>query len=331
MTKRNDGLLPKDDDRLEFLAQIASMYYEQDMTQQEICERMGYSRSGISRLLTEAHDTGVVEIRIHYPMVRNRDLELTLARRFPFLSEVRVLGYRPVTYSQMLRGLGGLAARLVEQIVRNDMIIGVSWGTGVYEVANALRAMHVPGIRVVQLIGALGTPDPQIDGPELARWIARVFGGRYQVLPAPLVVDSPEVRNALVADSRIREVLEVVRQAHLAIVGIGTTLPSMSSWIRAGYLTEPEMDQVIASGGVGDVCAALYDQQGHLLDIPLMQRVVGITAAALRQIPLVIGVAGGEIKAPAILGALRAQLISGLVTDETAARIICELDAPGGY
>ncbi|MCK4451808.1 MAG: helix-turn-helix domain-containing protein, partial [Anaerolineae bacterium] len=40
--------------RTELLAQVASLYYEDDLTQAEVARRIGMSRSTISRLLHEA-------------------------------------------------------------------------------------------------------------------------------------------------------------------------------------------------------------------------------------------------------------------------------------
>jgi DNA-binding transcriptional regulator LsrR (DeoR family) len=43
-------------ERTELLAQVASLYYEDNLTQAEIERRIGASRSTISRLLQEASD-----------------------------------------------------------------------------------------------------------------------------------------------------------------------------------------------------------------------------------------------------------------------------------
>lgn len=312
------------EDRYNLLVRVASMYYEDGLTQREISTRLGYSRSAISRLLTEAHQAGIVEIRVHHPLRRDNALEQALRERYR-LREVRVLVAMSLPYPKMLRRLGEQGARLVEQMVGSESVLGVSWGTSVYEVAHALRPPHYPGVTVVQLIGALGTPDPQIDGPELARWFAQLYGARYQTLPAPLIVDSPAVRTALMADRHVREILEVAEQADAAVVGIGTVDPAMSSLVRAGYLTVEELNRVAASGAVGDVCAIHFDVHGEVLDIPLAHRVVGVQPDVLRRTPFVLGVAGGLAKAPAILGALRAGLVNALVTDSETARRVLEL------
>lgn len=46
-------------ERVELLAQVAGMYYVENLTQDQVSKKLGYSRSMISRLLTEARETGV--------------------------------------------------------------------------------------------------------------------------------------------------------------------------------------------------------------------------------------------------------------------------------
>ena len=54
-------------DQPDLLAQVASLYYEDRLTQDEIARRVGTSRSTISRMLGQAREIGVVEIVVHYP------------------------------------------------------------------------------------------------------------------------------------------------------------------------------------------------------------------------------------------------------------------------
>jgi DNA-binding transcriptional regulator LsrR (DeoR family) len=314
----------RDLENLEFLARVASLYYEDGFTQHQISEELGYSRSAISRFLSKARQVGVVEIRVNHPLQRSTELENALRERFG-LKNIRVLNRLALDYARTLSRIGSLGARLVEEMVTDGTQLGVSWGTAVYEVAHALRYSFMPEVVVIQLIGALGTPDPQIDGVELARTYAGVFGGRYRILPAPAIVESPEVRDALLADRPIRETLEQARRVDFAIVGIGTTDPSMSSLVRAEYLTEKEIQDLADAGAVGDVCAIHFNSQGKILDLPIHRRVVGISARDLKEIPTTVGVAAGETKAPAILGALNARLVNSLVTDDSAARAILSL------
>jgi deoxyribonucleoside regulator len=305
-------------DRIDLLARVASLYYEENLTQAEIARRAKVSRSTISRLLDEARGAGVVEVIIHYPWKSDPELERMLKSRFR-LEHVCVLAGRGRPYEEILRGLGVLAARYMEGLIKEDTVLGISWGTAVYSVAQALRPERRLPITVVQMIGAVGTGDPLIDGPDLARLLANIFGGEYRCLHAPLIVENAEMRNALLQEPRIRETLSASCGANLALVGIGSVVPEFSSLLRAGYVDRKSLSQLRAQGAVGDICARNYDTMGQVMDIDLNQRVVGIGLEDLHKIPRVIGVAGGKAKAEAILGALRGGHVNVLVTDDSAA------------
>ncbi|MCS7249251.1 MAG: sugar-binding transcriptional regulator [Anaerolineales bacterium] len=305
-------------ERVELLARIAEMYYEQNLTQSQIAQRVGYSRSMVSRLISEARENNIVEIRIHYPLQRIGELEEYL-RDALHLKDVRVLRRGPLSYTAMLRRLGGLAAQFLEEHLRDYITIGTSWGTALYETVNAMRPHSIEGVRVIQMIGALGTPNPEIDGPELARRLARLLGGRYATLPLPLIVDSEVTRLSLLNSPYIQRVTQHFRSIDLALVGVGTVDNEFSSLLRAGYLDAMQLESLRSAGAVGDVCAIHIDIQGNLIDTPLTRSIVGIDADTLQAIPLRIGVAGGQAKAIPIIAACRAGLINSLVTDEIAA------------
>ena len=310
--------------RTELLAQVASLYYEDNLTQGEIARRVGTSRSTVSRMLQDAREAGVVEITVHYPWRTVPEIEDALRARFD-LREARVLLGRGRPYGEILRGLGALAARYLEDIVRADTVLGISWGIAVHSTVRALRPERRLPITVAQMVGAVGEGDPLIDGPELARLLAQVYGGQYRYLHAPLIVEDAHTRDVLLQEPRIRETLELARRADVALVGIGAPQPAVYSLLRAGYVDREAIAGLRAQGVAGDICARHYDAAGRVLDIELNQRIVGIELEALHDIDRVIGVAGGEAKAGAILGALRGGHVNVLVTDDAAASRILAL------
>ena len=56
------------------LAHVARRYYLEDQKQSDIARELGISRPMVSRLLAEARELGVVEIRIHDPECREDSL-----------------------------------------------------------------------------------------------------------------------------------------------------------------------------------------------------------------------------------------------------------------
>lgn len=144
-------------------------------------------------------------------------------------------------------------------------------------------------------------------------------------LHAPLIVEDMHARAVFLSEPRIRETLALARRADVALVGIGAPQPAVYSLLRAGYLDRETLAGLRSQGVVGDICARHYDAQGRVLDIELNRRIVGIELETLHEIEQVIGVAGGEAKAAAILGALHGGHVDVLVTDDATARKVLAL------
>ncbi len=319
-------MLDERNERLELITQVASLYYEEGLSQEQIARMLKLSKATISRLMRRARELGIVEITVHKLLETDRELESALTSTFG-LRLARVMVNRAGSYEDRLRSVGALAARYVDSVVFKNAILGISWGTAVYHTVNSLSPRKRFPVLVVQMIGAIGAGNPQIDGPDLARRLSSIYGGDFRYLHAPLVVGSEEVRDALSKEERIRETLDLSEKADIALVGIGSLEPSVSSLLRAGYLTKENLKSLKSQGAVGDVCARHYDIQGNVLDIEINRRVVGISLEALHGIKRVIGVAVGEKKAPSILGALRGRHVNILITDDITARRVLELQS----
>jgi len=311
------------DSRLAYLARIASLYYDQHKSQQDIADILGITRSGVSRLIAEAHDRGIIEITVQYPWT-SLGLEQELISTFG-LKAARVMVREERTYDEMLEGLGKLAARYLNGILSEEMVIGISWGTALYQMIRQLPERRLAGTEVVQLIGATGSEKTPTDGPMLAQLLAERLGCACRYLHAPLIVENRAVRDSLLQQRNIRETLTRAQQANVALVGIGSTHSELNSLLRAGYLTDAELHEICAAGAVGDICAQHYSSSGKCLDIPINCRAVGVDLETLSRTKMIIGVAGDRRKSPAILGALRGKFINVLITDDHAAQEILSL------
>jgi deoxyribonucleoside regulator len=311
-------------ERDELLAQVARDYYEARLTQDEIARRINASRSTVSRLLQQAQDRGIVRIIIDYPWDRAHDLEERLVERF-HLREAQVLLSKGRDEDTVREGMGMLAARMIDREIADGDILGVSYGRSLASTIEALSPTRRVATTVVPIIGALGSDNPMIDGPELVRRFAQIYGGEFRFLPVPLLVDDARTRNALLQLPQIYETLSIGRRANIILMGIGALTPGYSSMIWAGYLEEHELTWLREQGAAGHMAAQFYDVNGRLLDVEVNQRSVGIGIRALHGRDPVIAVAGSEGKAEAILGALRGRYLNVLVTDDTAARKVLAL------
>jgi deoxyribonucleoside regulator len=320
---RSRGVL-EGEARRSILTEVATLYYVDRFNQEQIASQVSRSVSTVSRLLAEAEAAGIVEVRVRQPTAVAPDLQAALGQRFG-LRVVRVLRTSAEEPRRLVEQLGDLAARYLSTILVDGAVLSVGWGTSIYEVVRAINPGPHQEILVAQALGSLGGRLPAIDNPQITRILAERVGGTPYFLPAPMIVESGLVRDALLQDSQLRETLALGRRSDIALVGIGLADPEHSGMYRAGYIDAATLESIRATGVVGDIMVEFFDQYGQVQDLDVSKRVVGMRLADLRDVRTVIAVAGGIIKAPAILGALRTGLIHVLVTDDATARRVLEL------
>jgi deoxyribonucleoside regulator len=311
------------EERLQLLAEVAHMYYEQGLDQNAIAAYFQLSRASVSRLLSEAREHKVVEFRINFPTSRSSELEETLLDTFA-LEEVYVLNTSKIAESHILRRLGQLASTYVLSRITDNQIIGLTWGTTLYETIVAMPRYQTNDTEVVQVIGALGTKNQLHDGPEIARQFAEKLGAQHHYLHSPLIVESRSVRDAMLKNHSVNKTIELARQAQLLVTGIGTIDPDYSAPLRAGYITAADIDALKHAGAVGEFCSYHIDANGNPLQTSINDRIVGMTIEDIRAIPHVVGIAAGEVKAQSALAVIKSGLVKAVVIDDKLATRILD-------
>jgi DNA-binding transcriptional regulator LsrR (DeoR family) len=312
---------PRDPD---LLAKAARLYFLEDRSQSEIAAVLGTTRSNVSRMLRQARELGIVEIRIMSPAQRDIDLEQAVRRRFG-LAEARVLAVGPDT--DVMAGVGRLAAGWLLETLGDDQVVALSWGSTLHAVVLAVDGARQRNVEVVQLVGGLSALESQVTGQELVRELAERMGAHHRYLHAPAVFGSAEAVRMMLREPAIADALAAAKAADIALVGIGARgFGSSAALIENLALTDQERAQFETSAAVGDVCGRYFDLAGNETATVVAERVLAVNLDDLRRIPTVVGVAAGPVKAPGILGALRGQVVDVLVCDEAACRAVLALD-----
>ncbi len=311
-------------DRASLLADVAEMYYLEEKNQAAIAKTIGVTRSMISRMLTEARESGIVEIRIQRPLQSDSDLESELKEKFG-LKDVLVVVTNHRSAERLTRTLGNAGAQMLARYLAPQRILGLAWGTSISATVDAFEMKEAMPVKVVQLVGAMGARNMEYDGHDLVTRITEKLGGEAYYLNAPYLCQSAEVAISLLETKSIRETISIGKKADVALLGIGTTSPEYSSFYLAGYVTRRELDDLRKAGGIGDVCGLHFNINGQPACEDFCERLVSIRRTDLLGIPVRLGVAGGEGKADAILGALRSKYVNVLVIDSITARKLIDL------
>jgi len=311
-------------DEAHLMAQVARLYYDNNLTQEDVARRLKLSRQKVSRLLGEARAQGIVKITIYDPNPADPNLREDLKRRFR-LSNVVLASGGNLEGEQLRAAIGLAASEYLPEVIRDDQAIGVGWGRTLFEAINLLRGDGARRISVIPLIGGLGDISPFFQVNELARRLAEAFSGTYRHLYAPAFLQDDLVLESMLKTPEVAVVTDLWKRLDLAVVGIGHVgFQEISSMFFADHIHPETVAQLEARGAVGDICGRFYDQEGN--QVYPLTGVIGIDLETLKTIPEVIAIAGGTEKVRAVLGALRGGYVKTLVTDTATARAVLAED-----
>lgn len=314
-----------DPDLHELLAEVASLYYEEERTQTEIAAQLGLSRVKVYRLLKQAREEQVVAIVIDWPIKRDARLERELCQRFG-LSEALVMQSMSMEQGASLHQLGQMAARYLEQTLQDGATLTVCLGRSTYETINAIRPGFRAHVHVVPALGSMPFAMHEMDSGALARRLAQKLGGDVLDLSAPAMADTAAAAEVLCSQRDIKRALEAAENADLALVGIGNLDPVQSGFVKGGFMTPEGAKALVEAGAVGDIAGRIFSLDGRLHDNEFDERIIGIGLEALRRIPCTVAVALGLEKARAICGSLRSGVVKVLCSDDRTARAVLELE-----
>ena len=308
----------------DLIGRVLNLYYVDGLTQAQVGRRLGLSTPKVNRLLQQARQQGMVEITIHNPLQHALDLENRLMASFG-IKEVVVIPRITGDVNALAHTLGRAGARYLSSQLRDGHILAIGGGTGVHAVVQALDTSRGYDLKVAPVLGGVqGRATTDVN--YLVAQLAEKLGGKAYRLHAPAFVDTGEQRDMLLSVGPIKEILDIARQADIALLGVGTVEPDESRFVEFTALSAEDMRQIAGTyGGAGEIGAHVYDLAGKPCAGEYARRVVGLSLQELERIPLVIGVAATAAKALPLYGALRGGYLQALITDEAAAEGVLQL------
>lgn len=304
------------------LIKIAYYYYKLGMTQDEIAKKLSMSRQRVNRLSKKVIDEGIVKITINGYDNYYIETESLLEKKFN-IKEAIVIP-RP-DYGKIEKSLGYAGASYLTSIIKDNNVIGVSWGTTLSEIAANIQTQFTNNVSVVQIVGGMNLGDSLVKSDEIARSIAYSLNATPYLMYAPAIVKDSNVHDAIMSEKSIQNIFSKISDCDIAIVGIGT-LDKDSTLFNQKYLNPSDLDALKNAKAVGDICSRYYDIDGNEIKDNPNFSVIGISLNNLKNINTVIGVAGGDDKAEAIYGALKGKYLDVLITDNVTAEEILSLD-----
>jgi len=306
---------------LRLIVQVAEKYYIQQLTQSQIAEQLGVSRSTVSRMLSRARDEGIVRIQINYPEIRHKKLEINLCETFSINEAIVIVLPKQYLEEGELRNWVGIqAAPFVNQMIQPKMIVGIGRGRTLAELAYGLSRLpnNCYDLKLVQLLGDIDINYSPTRSTEITRLLSETYNGKAYYLNAPALVADVNLGMALMKSSTIQQVVRFYNSLDFAIAGVGTL--ANSPLVISGLLRPADIRKLARAGAVGDICGHFYNINGDLLDHVYSGIAIGISWEQLRNCGKLLVVATGKDKVEPLLGILRTGTVDILVTDENTAQ-----------
>lgn len=297
----------------------AELYYEENLTQEQIGRSLQITRWKVGRLLIQAKEEGFVRIEILHSRARRPQLERRLREERGLRDAVVVSQAGIRSDDELQQRVAQAAADHLTALRPSPRVLGVSWGRTLADIAHHLREGWSSGTDVVQINGGLSMSAQPGTAAATAVGIAHKGGGGATLLPSPAILEHRATKEAIEADRVVARVLGIARSADAYLYSAGAA-DHRSVHVDSGYLGEADIDRLVAAGAVGDVVGRYIDAAGRVVDAALDARTVGLSLDELRRADVAVAAIAGEAKRAVAAAVVASGLCTVLITDESTAR-----------
>ena len=289
------------------------LFRSENYTQQNISDLLGVSRAKVISLLERARQNGVIQFRIRQEGDRRIQMEQKLTDRFGLKDVFTVPGAG--TLANLNESIAQAAAMYIIRRLGEDDFLNVGYGDTTSRVLNYLAMAAEKPLNVVSLTGGVSYYLPNAN--------SNVFNARLHLIPSPLLLSSPDLREAMRQEPVVEEIYRMIPLSHMSVVGIGS-MSDQATIVKNGIFNGNDFTVLKLQGAVGDILSHFMDKNGDLVAMDQEDRLMSTRLEDLRKLENVVGVAGGPSKLDAILAALRGGYLDVLITDEETARSLLE-------
>lgn len=302
--------------KIQKLVEVAQMYYEQDLTQSEISEKLGISRPLVSRMLKEAKDLGVVLIQVRSTLDDGSNTILNQLR-----NSYNLRGGVIVPDSSTENATNQMiAARILDFILNFSpptANIGIGWGyiIGMFtKFAETAEIEHKLDATVFPLIGNSSVSNRDYHSNEIVRVFAEKTGATPIYIHAPAFLETEQEKQLFEESDSFKKVEAAWNEMDTAIINIGNypSVPDYATATRFG-------DLLTTRKAAGRLLCYYFELNGAIIQSDT-DYTIQIPSSKLARCRNVVAVCSAALQPKALAGALRTGLITHVIAAESVAR-----------
>jgi len=308
-----------DKNRLEQAARAGWLYFIAGHTQDQIAKRLKISRPAAQRLVSLCLSERLITFRLEHPIAACMDLAKQLVDKFA-LRHCEIVPTDPAAPTSVA-GIAERAASLLETTLRSPKpaIVAIGTGRAMRAAVEQVPPMDRPDHQLVSLVSNIAIDGSATFFDTVGR-LAELTKARHYPTPLPVLMSSETERDHMLKMAPVTRVHGIAARADLRLIGVGQ-MDKQAQLHVDGFVTRRELAELISLGAVGELTGWAFDANGRFLKGGTNKRLTSIPHPA-PAITSTVAAALGPAKVPAILAALRGQLINGLITDEATARAL---------
>ena len=301
----------------------AWLYYNQGLTQKDVAEQLGISRTTVIRLLDEAMRRAEVQIWITEGIDDCVELAIKLERTYGLDEAIVVPAPAGGDVNAQAKSVGLALGQFLTEAIPDNYTIGVGWGRTMTASLASFRPPRRDNCKVVSLLGGIVAVH-QTNPIDYTWRLASQLGAECYMFLAPLLVDSIETKRNLIEKCGLEAIYRLAENLDLAIVSCGDIGPQSTS-LSEGFISKGELQQLIEAGCVCDTMFNFLDAEGNSVDHPINKRVMSVDLDTLKKAKHIVISSGGAHRAQAISTTIKRIGCNTLITDESAAKALLQM------
>ena len=217
----------------------------------------------------------------------------------------------------IIKEMGSITFRRLKENLKSGDIIGITGGSTMAKVAEQGTLDNVKrDIVVIPARGGLGE-DLNTQSNSIAAKLSEGLGGSYRLLYIPDNLEK-EALEYMLKNEEISELINLIENMNTLLFGIGRA----DTMAKRRNLSQEKIDSLLDKGSVAEAFGHFFNIYGEEI---WEYKTIGLSLKRFKKTENLIGVAGGEEKAEAIIAISSLNTNMILVTDESAAKKILKI------
>ena len=297
------------------------MYYDLKMEQEEIAQRINFSRSKVSRLLSKANKIGIVEVNVKQIMDIDPNIQRQLKRSLNLKTALPIDDSKLSSYDEKFEAITDFVALYLIHQLSGEVTLGVSGCYGVNQTICKVKQLYPCHLEVVQAMGLALSPSVIEETKAVLQKITHVYDAKFYALDCPLY---SQKKINLSANPVLKETFSKFNDCNILLSQVAPfskkrqILPVEIN----NYISREQIDELTKKNAVGSICGIYYDINGDLISCDWNKHYYGISYQQIKDVPISIIFGFGENMVKPLLGAVRGGLGNVLITDVSTANLL---------